>query len=794
MKTSPRPQQSESPNASLLAERYSRALQLTGPKLANATTGRATPGYWIDNEQFFFLAERFEPSLGRVIDVPSIVDMPSNQVAEVMPLDRLARLLSIESGQAIDLEALSNAEFDVPIRASLAVALNGHDYLVDVRRKCILERAAQPTSPALYSPDRRYACVIREHDLWLMDRQSGVERALTRDGAAHRAYAQQSETTPPFVSYRERPHPVGVWSPDSRWFLTHQINEQSLPTLPIVQHVPPGSGRPVLHCFKHAIPGDPLPLATLVAIEVTSGRIVRLEDYKVPVTADCLFGMRMVWFSGSDQVWFVRRDRYCKEADLVKVDLATGEARVVINERVASGYLDLNPFMGSWPNARTLTASDEVIWFSEREGWGHLYLYDARSGALKNRITRGDWLVRDIVHVDEARRTIFFLAGGVDPHADPARRSLCSVNFDGTEFETLLLHDGDLYVPVNEPSGLPRDRLFRPSSGPRGISPNGRFVVAQYSSVERGNRTEIVELKKGHRVTIASASPSKDEIAPRHFSATAADGLTKLHGVMFLPSDFDEHRSYPLVAYIYPGPQTAQQPQSFQAMTSTIARALAELGFVTIMLNPRGLPIGSREFHQGGYPALLEPQVTDHAAVVRQLCKRHSFIDANRVGIMGYSAGGAATMRALCEHSDIFKAGVSACGYEEVSFCTASWSDKYRGAQSAPASPGELSPAVLAKLQGKLLLISGDMDESVPVSRTLALTHALMRANKDFDLLIVPNEGHGVLLLNGYVQRRVWDFFVRHLLGETPPADFEVRFEAHELARFRKVFMREVLQ
>jgi dipeptidyl aminopeptidase/acylaminoacyl peptidase len=221
-------------------------------------------------------------------------------------------------------------------------------------------------------------------------------------------------------------------------------------------------------------------------------------------------------------------------------------------------------------------------------------------------------------------------------------------------------------------------------------------------------------------------------------------------------------------------------------MSSAPARALAELGFITLMLDSRGTPVGSRAFHQGGYPALLEPQVADHAAVVRQLCEQFQFVDGHRVGLLGFSAGGAAAVRALCNHPDIFKVGVAACAYDDADLCTSMWSDQYRGPQGAVTRTEQANSELVPKLRGNLLLMSGDLDENVSVSQTLGLVDALIRANKDFDLLIVPNATHGFLFENGYAQRRMWDYFVRHLLGEMPPSDCEIRFEPAELAEFAR--------
>jgi dienelactone hydrolase len=576
--------------------------------------------------------------------------------------------------------------------------------------------------------------------------------------------------------------------------LTHRIDDRALPELALVENVPPGGGRPALHRFKYPMPGDPLPMATYVAIHVPSGQVIAFNDVAAPVMVFSPFLMRMAWFCGDDQAWFIRFDTHFRHAELICLNLLQRSARVVLAESVSTGYIDLHSIIIGTPNVRVLRASNEIIWFSERDGWGHLYLHDAATGALKNQITSGAWRVRDIVHVDEHARRMLILVSGIDASEDPARRVLCAVNLDGSAFEVIIRRDGDVYVPLTEPAGMDQDRPYRPSRLRPGVSPDGRFVIARNANASAGNVTELVELRGERNLVLASAQPASGETQTRHFTALAADGVTRLHGLIFLPSDFAESERYPLIDFIYPGPQVAHQPQSFRAVGGALAASLAELGFITMMLDTRGMPVGSRAFHQGGHGKLMEPQLADHAAVVKQLVSRHAFIDGERVGMIGWSGGGYATARALFDYGDVFKAGVSACGPHDVGRYAAMWSNKYRGPAGAAGYAEPQNIELACKLVGKLMLISGDMDENVHVSHTLALVDALIRANKDFELLIVPNAGHDVLVTNGYAQRRAWDFFVRHLLGVTPPADFALSFEAHELARYARNAWREVRQ
>lgn len=773
-----------------MRERYRRAVKLTAPKISTVTPGVAVEGYWIDERRFYFAADRFEPSLGRYVATPSIADCEARSVTAVIPLDELARLLSERVGRNVDLTALSAARFDLPAPETLAVSLEGQDHRIDVRARRVIESRPALPVPALYSPDHRFACFVKGNDLWLHERASGVERPLTTDGQLNYAYGRQTDTGLAAVSYRERPSPMGLWSPDSQWFLTHRIDERALPDLALVQNAPPGGGRPVLHRYKYCVPGDPLPIATYVAIHVATGRVISFNDFPSEVMASSPFTARMVWFCGRDRAFFLRFDRYFKRAQLVELDLAVGTGRIVLTEAASVGFLEFHQLLGVTPNVRTLQ-NGEIIWYSERDGWAHLYLYDAATGRQKNRMTNGEWLVRDIVHVDEARRRILFTACGIDPQADPVHRSLCTVNFDSSGFEVLLTHAGDLALPRTEPCGLDQRRPFCPAYAQPGVSAEGRFGVVRFTSLDLGNVTRMVDFQTRQDFVVVSALPGADEISSRSFTALAADGVTKLHGTLFLPPDFDERRQYPLVDYIYPGPQTNVHPQSFHAVSSAQATVLAELGMLSLMLDTRGMPFRNRALRQAGYGDLAQTPLADHAAVVRQLCNRYAFIDRERIGIFGQSGGGFASARALFDHGDIFKVGVSVCGNHDSTLYSAVWSDKYRGPGNPDIFARQASAATADKLTGKLLLISGDMDENVHVSQTLTLADALVRANRDFELLIVPNEGHLLLMRNGYVQRRIWDFFVRHLLQQNPPQDFAIEYEPHELQRMEQSWIWE---
>lgn len=777
-------------------DRYARAFARTAPQVTEETAGLFVDGYWIDASRYFFVGEAHDPMLG-IVNTPSVVDRRSGEVSALVTHEKVAGLISSHLGKQIDPAIVAHARFDWAGEGLVGLSVLGANYVIDSRDQRLASVEPAMEQPALYSPDGKYACFVRGHDLWVRDRATRDERPLTTDGAANRYYGQTPE-----ASWARIPAghgaPCGRWSPDSQWFLTHLIDDSELPDLPVVEHAPKDGGRPRLHTYRYCIWGDPKPKLHFVAIHVGSGRIVRFENGSAEIVFYSPFHyiLRSAWFETSRIAWFIRFDRHIQRAELVRLDLQQGTATVVFVEQASGGYLSFNPSFADRPNVWTLSGSDELIWYSERDGWGHLYLHEASTGKVKAQITRGKWVVRRIIDVDEKARKVIFSAHGVDAAVDPAHRSVCSANFDGSGFEILLRHEGDLYVPPRSIDGAPQESPFRDTRACGGFSPDREFAIAQFWSVDRGNSTELVDLssrKRNRGQVVAAALPRAHENVPRPFTAIAADGVTPLYGVMFVPPDLDEQRSYPLVDFIYGCAGVAQAPQSYLDVRSSHCRALAELGFVSIMLDTRGVVYRDRTFNQAGYGSFFEPQLADHAAVIRQLCKRHEFIDENRVGIFGESYGGMTTARAMFDYGDLFKVGVSVCGCHDLSQFLTFQADWSLGPASADRVDLQSNVDVAHKLQGKLLLMHGELDARVPASHTLSLAAALIRSNRDFDLLILPDRDHGALSTFGYAQRRMWDYFVQHLLREAPAKNFEADFSPRALERSLHQALFEIL-
>lgn len=762
-------------------ERYQRAASFLPQVMACGLSGTFHEGYWIDSHRFFFcVSDVVEGCLRRV---PKIADAASAEVLQVLTFEALSELIVPESGAQVSLDELNSARYEMPDAKTLLVLLGTECCRIDLAGPTLVERLPLDQAMAVRSPDGQHACFLQGANVWVKDLASGATKPVTSDGEDHYAYGVEPESGTTPLASRKRRMPWGLWSRDSKWFVTHRIDERALPQSGLVEHAPADGGRPVAHLFKVAGPNDDPPRAEYVAWHLPSGKVVRSGDRKVLTQSFSPFAARHCWLT-DDQVFFLDWDRFSSSVSLVAMDLASGAVRTVLTETAECGWIDLHPFLTGQPMVRPLAGSNEVIWYSQADGRGHLYLYDLATGVCKNRITQGSWVVREIVRVDAAKRRLLFLASGFEGDRDPGQRRLCAVNLDGSGFETLYGADGDLSVKPDPVSSIDQFKPFRPSYALSGASADGRYVAASVGSIDTPTRWLLIDIEGERQIEIARIDIDTQWHAPkpRPFEALASDGKTKLVGAMYFPSNFDPSASYPLVDYIYPGPQMNWLARRFPNSIALTLQSVVELGMVGIVLETRGMPNRDRAFHQAGRGRLLEPQLSDHATVIEQLCERHSFLDRDRVGIFGQSGGGHAAARALFDYPDMFKVAVSVCGNHDSRNYIAHWIDKYGGRPGTSERNDQANASAAHQLRGKLLLMHGDMDENVHPGHTLALSAALIAAGKEFDQLIIPGATHAVLQESPYAIQRIWAYFGRHLLGIEPPAGFKLEWTTAGMA------------
>ena len=472
------------------------------------------------------------------------------------------------------------------------------------------------------------------------------------------------------------------------------------------------------------------------------------------------------WSNDSKHLAFVSTSRTHQQEWLRVADASNGDIREVFTETAPKFYESGNDAV----NWRYLPSSNEFLWFSEKDNWGQMYLYDLNTGQLKNQITKGDGNVTQLLHVDEKARKLYFLAVGKESGRDPYFQSLYSISFDGSGMKLLTPEDADHAVTMSD---------------------DGRYFV-DISSTAVEPQTTVLRDASGELVLdVAKQDISRLKAAgwvpPTPIIVKARDGKTDLYGYMFKPTKFDAAKKYPIANYVYPGPQIGScGSRSFRTAHGDM-QALAELGFVVVCIDGMGTPFRSKTFHEFYYGNLGDNTIPDQVSGMKDLAMKYPFIDLERVGMYGHSGGGNATGAAMLHFPDFFKVGIAESGNHDQRDYEDDWAEKWAGLEvknpdGTTNYDSQANQNFAKNLKGHLLLAHGTMDDNVPPNNTLLLVDALIKANKDFDLLMIPNVHHGYAEASQYMARRRWDYFVRYLAGNTPPKEYEMKPYAAVLA------------
>ena len=677
---------------------------------------------------------------------------------------RLASSLEAASGSPVDAAALPFRAIELSDGAIEFDALDGHWRCSLDSYACVkVEGHVSPSPLEVSSPDGKWTVFRRDYDLWIRELATGAERPLTSDGVAENSYGFPPDCLNFGVLLRRfgLPYfpPLVAWSPDSLRVLTHRTDQRDIELAHLIESSPADGGRPVLHTFRYAMPGDEvMPRAELIVFDAATGTAVpaKTEPMLMPVVSPIMFGT--VWWSADGAaVDYLEQPRDLRTLWLKRLDPVTGEVRTLVAEQ-GEPRVDLGQFLGAKPCVRVLSDGREVLWYSQRDGWGHLYLYDGDTGELRNQVTSGEWAVQELLHVDEDERVVYFLASGLVA-ADPYRRQVCRAGLDGTGFARLGDDDLDHAVTL-------------PENGAYYIDSASTTDTPPVISVRGWDGNVIVELERPDisRLLETGWTP------PERFCVKAADGETDIYGVLYRPHDFDPAESYPIIDLPYPGPQRNRVSACFGEQVPLYdTEAVPALGFAVIAVDGRGTPGRSKAFHDLSYGQLGKAGfLEDHIAALRQLAETRPWLDLDRVGISGISGGGFATVRALCAYPEFYKVGVAEAGNHDQRHYQLSWGETYDGPLDDETYSRSSNVELADRLEGKLLLVHGEMDDNVYPQLTMRLVDRLIAANKDFELLVVPGAEHLFAGYAHYVRRRKWDFFVRHLLDAEPPAGYQL--------------------
>jgi dipeptidyl aminopeptidase/acylaminoacyl peptidase len=750
---------------------YGRAERFLGPGVTPLVSGIAGRPTWLPDGRFWY-------RVSVVGGGEFIMVNPARRTrAPAFDHARLAEGLGVALGRTLEATDLPFQTFDLSADGrtlTVTVAPPGPPSAPGARRNwsCDLRsyrctaadttHAAarhEPPRDADVSPDGTRAVFIRDHNLWVRDLTTGRDVQLTTDGVEDFGYATNN------AGWVKRDAPVVTWSPDSRKVATFQHDGRGVSRMHLVRTE---VGEPTLESWRYPLPGDSVIFRIhRVVIELegpNAPRVVRLQmppDAHRSMVSDhvaCDDGLcDLLWYPDGSALAFVSSTRDHQQAWVRVADATTGVVRTLFEERAETQIGDAS----ATENWRLLPGSNELIWWSQRDGWVHLYLYDLATGALKNRITAGDGNVVDIVRVDEDARAVYFTGRGQEPGRDPYFRHLYRVGLDGRGRTLLTPEDADHAITM---------------------APSGRWFLDTYSTPTTPPVAVLRDANGRVRMPLEQADISRLAAIgwhpPTPVTMKGRDGTTDIYGLMYTPSRLDSAARYPIVDYIYPGPQSGSVgPRSFTPARSD-HQALAELGFIVVAIDGMGTPGRSKAFHDTYYGRMGDNTLPDQVTGIRQLAARYPWIDLDRVGIWGHSGGGFAAAGAMLRYPDFFKVGIAESGNHDNRNYEDDWGERYQGllvrGDDGDNYAAEANQTHAANLKGKLLLAHGGMDANVPPYNTYLVVDALIKANKDFDLLIFPNAGHGYGRDSQYMMRRRWDYFVRHLLGAEPPREYEI--------------------
>lgn len=772
---------------------YLQAEKFTGEKLKTMLFSTAVDPHWFQQgNRFWYMYKTSEGVFWYVVDPAAARkellfdrDELASQLSEIVqdPFDAqhlpLLNLKAKEDGHTFTFEIRSTRDAK-PEKKGEKVKPGEKEmfyfsYDFNTRKLTHLKDAEKEPKRldwASVSPDMKSVVYAKDCNLYRMSMEDYrkaqkdekdstiVEVQLTTDGTPDFGYGiPYSILNTDTLCNGKRRKAWGYWSPDSRHFVTIVSDDRKVKPLWVINSI--ASPRPTLETYKYQMPGEmDAPEEHLYVFDMTSNT---RKEIKVAAWKNQSLGLEArpyqqkqrdaeflpaVWQGDNNRFYLTRSSR-----DLHRIDVCTytiGEDSIVpvVKERMNT-YQETRPI-------HVFNGGKEFIQWSERDGWAHLYLYDEK-GNLKNRITKGPWHVEKVLKVDEASRTIYFLANGREEGENPYYEHLYRVNADGSGLK--LLTKGDFFHQV-------------------AVDDEARFMVDNFSRVNTIPCADLID-RNGRKVMTIQESDFSQLMAagyqfPELFKVKAADGVTDLYGVMYKPFNFDSTKVYPIIDYVYPGPQVEAVYYPFTRMSVRTDR-LAQAGFIVISVGQRGgHPSRSKWYHNYGYGNLRDYPLADHKAAVEQLAARYKFIDINRVGIHGHSGGGFMSTAAICQYPDFYKAAVSCAGNHDNRIYNRWWSETHHGVKEVVSAKGDTTfayriatnPSIVRQLKGHLMLVHGDIDNNVHPANTTRVVDALIRANKRFEMLFLPGQRHGFGNMDEYFYWRMVDFFSEHLKGQ----------------------------
>lgn len=767
------------------AEIARAALLMRNNPATTIRNGRIVPRWFADGSRFWYRRETAAGNSYVIVDARTGRSEPAYDRSSLAAALHAVGVVSGPDRANILEIAADYVEF----------AIDGHVYRCATKGACVGKSTNDPA--ALPSPDRLHAIFRRDGNLWIREIASGAERPLTTDGGAQFGYGMPSDRYDQDKLVRDRtgatlPPVQTWWSPDGRHIVTARLDQRHLSPYYYLENAPSdGSFRPKLHEVRLPLMGEPAGRLDWWVIDIATGAKRRI-DFPVDrmiAANNGIDDLKIAWGAGGRTFLAISGMTNYVGAEAFAVDIATGAVRTILQDRSTPGHPLVAGGYGA-PVARFIKGGRELLWYAERDGWGHLYRYDVATGRLLNRVTQGAWLVRDIVAVDEAKEQLWFTAMGLEP-GSPYDRYLYRIGLDGRGLTLMSPERGDHLI--TDPSG---SALVFDGAGPTAtVAPDLRSYAYDVSSVTEPTRSILRRASDGALIaTFERADVSGLKVAgyrpPEEVTIRSADGRHDLWGLVYRPSNYDQTRKYPVVDIEYANPAVARTPRNYAGAatyvgTAVTPAALAELGFVVVCVDARGTPYRSAAFSRPPRGYLATMGIEDHIAFIRGVAVRDAGLDLTRIGIVGQSYGGYSVLRALIEFPNVFKVGIA--GSPQTAFHNMAaeavlhayeGAPDYGGVSSLRPTPTAVpdnfkrfdATAQIDRIKAPLLIFAGEQDENVYPGSIVQFMDKAIAMNANIDWVWMPNTGH-TGLYTPYALRRSIEFLTRHLQGRMLPLD-----------------------
>lgn len=729
----------------ITAEDYKRAESFFSRNIQNLVYGLEVSPQWIEEGQSFWY--RINTRQGKRF---LFVEPDKKQKKPAFDHDKLARALSEKTEKPYGAGELPFESFKFVDKERKKIEFEAEKkiWIVDLETYDITSKKKEEREEKQeeVSPDGKFVAFARDHNLFIRSAKTGEEIRLSRSGKPLYEYASgldwynliegEGGKIPSNFSAQ--------WSPDSKKIFTQILDLRTARKMYLLNSVEEGY-RAKLYSYYRASPGDEnIPYIVPVIFDIAKRKEVAVDFPPIPHFIHHDFR----WFDDGKGLYARVFDRGYKAVNVYEIDAETGKTRIVaIDENATCVGTEVSRY-------KVLPKLGKVLLTSEKDGWNHLYLYDWKTAQLDNRVTRGEFVVLDIAHVDEEKGVVYFTSVGREEGEDPYLVHLYRIHLDGSDCRNL----------------TPESAYHNVS-----LAPDKSCFVDNFSRADLPTKSVLRNLEDGAVVMDLEQAGIQDVLDkgwnyPEPFCVKAADGVTDIYGLIWRPSGFDPSKKYPVIDQCYTGPHGITTPKTFPRALMSSANSLAELGFILITVDGRGTALRSKAFHDFSYRN-LGGGCEDHIPAFQQLAEKYPYMDIDRVGIYGHSAGGYDTARALLQWPDFYKVGVASAGNHDHRMAKAWWPEQYMGYPVGEFYDEQSNITNAGNLKGKLLLVHGAMDDNVNPASTIRFADALIKNNKDFDLVIIPPSRHGFRgEYSDYFTRKRWDYFVKHLHGVEPPA------------------------